>query len=341
MGRDVGRHANGDARGAVDQQIGNAGRQRQRLLLLAVVIRHEIDRFHVDVGQQLGADALETAFGVAVGGGRIAIDGAEIALAVDQRVAHREILRHAHEGFVGRGVAVRVVFAEHVTHHPRTLHVWPVRHVVRFVHGEEDTAVHRLQSVANVRQRTPHDDAHGVIEVRTAHLFFEAYRQRFFGDLVHAARERGETALRARKKGMILACGDGAFRPDAPPRLVLLRSRPFSRTPYARQRVLLRPLQSASAPSGSTYRRDALDDARSPTIIVLKGSGRQRAARHFRSEVRGWVGRESGFAAWLPAPDEGPSHGGRNLTSERGVWKRVHLVKRSNSGKRFFLATLA
>ena len=42
----------------------------------------------------------EARFGVPHGRGRIAVDGAEISLAVDERVAHVEILRQANEGGV-------------------------------------------------------------------------------------------------------------------------------------------------------------------------------------------------------------------------------------------------
>src|SRR5580693_7795109 len=48
-------------------------------------------------------------FGVAHGRGRIAVDRTEIALPVDERQAHGEILRHAHERVVDRLVAVGMV----------------------------------------------------------------------------------------------------------------------------------------------------------------------------------------------------------------------------------------
>ena len=50
--RDVGRHADGDAAGAVDQQIGEARRQHHRLALGAVVVGLEIDGVLVDVLEQ-------------------------------------------------------------------------------------------------------------------------------------------------------------------------------------------------------------------------------------------------------------------------------------------------
>ena len=47
------------------EQVGQPRRQHRRLLLLAVVVRHEIDGFLVDVGEQLVGDLFQTAFGVA------------------------------------------------------------------------------------------------------------------------------------------------------------------------------------------------------------------------------------------------------------------------------------
>ena len=184
--RDVGRHADRDAGGAVDQQVRHARRQHDRLALLAVVVGDEIDGLLVDVGQQLGRQLRHAALGVPVGRRRIAVDRAEIALAVDQHVAHREVLRHAHQGVVGRGVAVRVVLAEHVADHARALLVRPVPDVVALVHREQDAAVHRLQAVADVGQRAPDDDAHGVIEIRPAHLVFEIDGEDFARDFSHA-----------------------------------------------------------------------------------------------------------------------------------------------------------
>src|SRR3546814_20036480 len=56
--------------------------------------------------------------GVAHRGSVIAVDVAEIALAVDQREAQREILRQAHQGVIDGLVAVRVELADHVADQP-------------------------------------------------------------------------------------------------------------------------------------------------------------------------------------------------------------------------------
>ena len=184
MRRDVGRHADGDAAGAIDQQIGKARRQHQRLVLGIVVVRLEIDGVLVDVAQQLHRRLGEPAFGVAVGRGVIAVDRAEIALAVDQRQAHGKILHHAHQGVVDRLVAMRMVFAHDVADDVGAFDVFLVRRVAVLVHRIEDAAMHRLEPVAHVGQRAGHDHAHGVIEVAFLHLLGDRHRANIGGPAV-------------------------------------------------------------------------------------------------------------------------------------------------------------
>ena len=93
--RNVGGHADGDAVGAVDDQYGNARGQHGGLVGGLVEVGNHVDGFHLDVGHQGFGDALQAAFGVTVGRGRVAIDRTEVALPVDQRIAQRPILGHA------------------------------------------------------------------------------------------------------------------------------------------------------------------------------------------------------------------------------------------------------
>ena len=99
---------------AVGQQIGKCRRQHNRLFRHAIVVRPEIDGVFVDAVEQKARDFGQTRFGVAVGGGVIAVDIAEIALAVDQRIARRKILREAHQRVIDRLIAVRMEIAHHV-----------------------------------------------------------------------------------------------------------------------------------------------------------------------------------------------------------------------------------
>jgi hypothetical protein len=183
--RDVGGHADRNPGGAVDQQVGNLGRQHQRFEFGAVVVGAEIHRFLVEVGQQFMGDLGHANFGVTHRGGVVAVHRAEVALAVHQRITQRKILRHAHDGVVHGGVAVGVIFTDHVADDTRRLLVSLVPVVGQLVHGEQYAAMHGLQAIAHIRQGAPHDYAHGVIEVGTAHFFFQTDRDCFFGELIH------------------------------------------------------------------------------------------------------------------------------------------------------------
>ena len=85
--RDVRRHADGDAAGAVDEQVGELRRQHHGLEQAVVVVGLEVDRLLVEIVEQVLRDLRQPRLGVAFGRRRIAVDGAEVALAVDERHA--------------------------------------------------------------------------------------------------------------------------------------------------------------------------------------------------------------------------------------------------------------
>ena len=171
--RDVGRHADGDAARAVDQKVGEGGRQHHRLVRGLVVVGLEVDRLLVDVGEQRVRRLAQADLGVAHRRRRVAVHRAVIPLPVQQRQAHGKILRHAHHGVVDRGVAVGVILAHDVADHAGRLAIGLVPVVAALVHREEDAAMHGLQPVAHVGQRTADDHAHRVIEVGAFHLLLD------------------------------------------------------------------------------------------------------------------------------------------------------------------------
>ena len=171
--RDVRRHAHGDAAGAIDEQVREARRQDQRLALGAVVVGPEVDRVGVEIAQHLARDRRQPRLRVPHGGRGIVVDGAEVALAVDERVAQGEVLRHPDDRVVDRRVAVRVVLAHDVADDARGLDVGTVRLQAVLVHREQRAAVDGLQAVADVGQRAPDDDGHRVVQIGGAHLLLE------------------------------------------------------------------------------------------------------------------------------------------------------------------------
>ena len=84
--RNLRRHADGDALAAVDQQVGEGGRQDRRLQVLTVEVGVVVDGLLVDVPQQLFRQLAHPALGVPVGGGAVSVGASEVALSVDQRV---------------------------------------------------------------------------------------------------------------------------------------------------------------------------------------------------------------------------------------------------------------
>ncbi len=180
--RDVGRHPDRDTVGAVDQQVGNLAWQHLGLVLRAVEVGNEVDGVLVDIGQHPFRQPRQAAFGVAVGGRRIAVDRAEVALAVDQRIAHAPRLRHPHQRVVHGAVAVRMVAFEHFADHAGALGVAAVGEQSLAEHRDQDSAMDRLEPVAHVGQRAPDIHRHRVVQVGLAHVVFDIEQRGFVAD---------------------------------------------------------------------------------------------------------------------------------------------------------------
>ncbi len=195
MRRHRGRHADRDALRAIGQQIGQRRRQHDRLFLLAGIIGLEVDRVVVDPLQQQPRDGGHARFGVAIGGGGVAVDIAEIALAVDQRIARRKILREAHQRVVDRLVAMRMERAHHVADDLRAFLERRARVEPQNVHSIENAAMHGLQPVARVGQRPPGDGRERIAQIAVFQRLAQFDRRR---GLVLAAAGGARAFLRHR-----------------------------------------------------------------------------------------------------------------------------------------------
>src|SRR3546814_13296416 len=106
---DRGGHADRNALGAVGQQVREAAGQDDRLFGLAVIGRAEVDGILVNALQQGGSDLGQARLGVAHRGSVIAVDVAELALAVDQREEQRETPRQGPSAVLDELAAARAV----------------------------------------------------------------------------------------------------------------------------------------------------------------------------------------------------------------------------------------
>ena len=174
--RDVRRHADGDSVRAINEQVRNARGQHDGLDRGVVEVLDEVDRVFVDVRHHLFGNRHQAALGVPVRRRRIAIDRAEVALPVDQRIPHAPRLRQTHQRVVHGAVTVRVILLQTFADDTGALHVLAVVEHAHVLHRVQNAAMHRLQSVANVGQRAADDDRHRVVEIRPAHLVFNVDR---------------------------------------------------------------------------------------------------------------------------------------------------------------------
>ena len=182
--RNIRRHTHCDARRAVHQQFRQTRRQNNRLHFGIVEVRNEVNRVFMQISEHLLGDLHELHFRVAHGRSAVAVDRPEVALTVDERITHREVLRHAHDRLIRRTVAVRMEFTEHFTHHTGSLLRGRTPDVADFLHRVQHAAMNGLQPVTNVRKRTSHDDTHRVVKVGLAHLGFERNREKFVGNRI-------------------------------------------------------------------------------------------------------------------------------------------------------------
>ena len=191
--RDVGGHAHGDAVGAVDQQVREARGQHGGLHQRFIKVWIEINRFLVQIGEHFHRHFGHARLGITHGRRAVAVDRAEVALAVHERIADVEVLRQAHHGVVHGGIAVRVIFTKHIADDTRRFAVRLVGRYAQLHHGIEDTAVNRLETVAHIGQRAGHDHRHGIGDERFFQLFLHIDRHQMAD--VHFIRQREHLQL--------------------------------------------------------------------------------------------------------------------------------------------------
>ena len=172
VGRDVGGHADRNALTAVDQQVGEAAGQHAGFLLGLVKVGVPVDGVLLDIGQHLHRHAAHAGLGVTVGSRGVAIHRTKVTLTIHQRIAQREILCQTDHGIVDRCVAVGMVGAQHRTNGVGGFAVGMAGVVAALVHGVQNAAVNRLQTVAHIGQGAGHDDRHGVVQECGLDLLF-------------------------------------------------------------------------------------------------------------------------------------------------------------------------
>ena len=182
--RNFGRHTDCDTGRTVDEKVREPRRKHHRLHLVLVEVRSEIDRVLSDIRHHLGGNFRHSRLGVTLGGRRVVVARTEVSVAVDKRVAHREVLRESYERVVNGGVAVGVILTHNVTDRRGAFSVRAVRRESLLEKRINDSSVNRLHAVANVRQRAVDDNAHRVLDKSALHLVLHVDRHHLAGESV-------------------------------------------------------------------------------------------------------------------------------------------------------------
>ena len=172
MRRDVGGHTDRNTLAAVDQQVWETAGQDMGLLFGLIKVGVPVDGIFVDIRQHFARHFGHAGLGITISSRGVAVHGTEVALAVYQRVTQAEILGQTNHGIVNGCVAVRVIRTQHSTNGIGRFAVGMLRVVAALVHRVQDTAVHRFQAIAHIRQCTRNNNRHRVVQKSRLDLLF-------------------------------------------------------------------------------------------------------------------------------------------------------------------------
>jgi len=166
----IGRHTNRNTASTIDQKVRIASRKNFRLLLRTIVVLMEVDRIFVDIGKLSVSNFFEATFGVTHRRSAVTVNRAKVTLPVNERQTHGEILRHTNKSIINRTITVWVILTHNVTNDAGGFTVGLVPLISVFMHGIQNTAVNRLQTITNIGKRTAYDHAHRIIEIAALHF---------------------------------------------------------------------------------------------------------------------------------------------------------------------------
>src|SRR5215470_1675317 len=101
-----------------------------------------------------------------------------------------------------------MVLTHHISHDAGTLARSLIRLQTHLLHGVQNAPVHRLESVAYVRQSAAYDHRHRVVEIRPPHLLFNVDGQ-YVGGARTSWRKPAITAGRSQRQLWVLVISHG------------------------------------------------------------------------------------------------------------------------------------
>ena len=184
-------HPHRNTGGAIGQQIRKGRGQHHGLFFRAVIGFAKIDRALINILQQQLGGLCQACFGITHRRSAIAIDIAEIALPLDQRIARGKILCQPHQRVINGLITMRMKLTDDVPDNPRRLLERIARIQFQHAHRMQNAAVDGLQPVAGIRQGALSDRRQGIGEIALGQRLIKRFFENFpaFGgeDIAHAA----------------------------------------------------------------------------------------------------------------------------------------------------------
>ena len=160
----IGRHTNRNTHRTVYQKVGETGRQNRGLLQAVIKVGHHGNNILIKIAHHFICNLIKTCLGITVSSRAVTVYRTEVTVSLNQRIAHREVLRHTNHCAVNSRVTVRVIATEHVTNGGCRLAERLGVHKSVLIHCVEDTASTRLHSVTHIGKRTRHNNRHRVFD---------------------------------------------------------------------------------------------------------------------------------------------------------------------------------
>src|SRR5258708_3059089 len=172
----IGGHPDGDAAGAIHQQLGETGRQDRGFRERVIKVGLEVHRFLVDVFEHVFGLAMKAVFNIPHRRSTVPLLITKVTLAVHQQIAHTPFLGHTDHGVKDGGVPVGVIFTHHFPDDTGGFLMRFVAVIAEFVHAVEDTSMYGLHHLPDIAKDATDNDRHRIVDVGRLHLLFYVYR---------------------------------------------------------------------------------------------------------------------------------------------------------------------
>ena len=154
---------------SIDQKIRKGCRQNSRLLLGIVKVPSKRNGIFLNILQKIASHLRQACLSITHRCWWITVHGTIVPVHLNENLTVFPVLRHADHGIVDGAVTVGVEIPHDVPDRLGRLTVAFVKGVAVLVHGIKNTALNRLQTIANVRQGPLLNDVFGVATKALSH----------------------------------------------------------------------------------------------------------------------------------------------------------------------------